>query len=217
MVNTKFQKRIRYGITLLIFIMIIPSSYLAYNLFREKTYSQNIERFISNEFTEKGYTVIYKQTKFNSNPKKIELAFLAKKFTAEELKALNQKLADYELTNTVLTIKQDTKDLKREILNELGIQNRDIAQRNMVIDSLQRELRTYKVADPEMLKEVSILFPEIKKVSMGTHLVNAETDSAKLITVFLYSVDNKSMVDTLKLKNWLNQKLKSNAIEIVKN
>lgn len=217
MVNTKFQKRIRYGITLLIFIMIIPSSYLAYNLFREKTYSQNIERFISNEFTEKGYTVIYKQTKFNSNPKKIELAFLAKKFTAEELKALNQKLADYELTNTVLTIKQDTKDLKREILNELGIQNRDIAQRNMVIDSLQRELRTYKVADPEMLKEVSILFPEIKKVSMGTHLVNAESDSAKLITVFLYSVDNKSMVDTLKLKNWLNQKLKSNAIEIVKN
>ena len=76
--NPKFEKQIRYGITSLILIMIIPSFYLAYNLLNEKKYAQKVEQFISNEFTNNGYTIIYKNTKFNSNPKKIEVAFLTK-------------------------------------------------------------------------------------------------------------------------------------------
>ena len=36
--NTKFEKQIRYGITSLIFVMIIPSFYLAFNLFQEKKF-----------------------------------------------------------------------------------------------------------------------------------------------------------------------------------
>ena len=40
--NTKFEKQIRYGITSLIFVMIIPSFYLAFNLFQEKKFSQKV-------------------------------------------------------------------------------------------------------------------------------------------------------------------------------
>ena len=58
--NPKFEKQIRYGITSLILIMIIPSFYLAYNLLNEKKYAQKVEQFISNEFTNKGYAIIYK-------------------------------------------------------------------------------------------------------------------------------------------------------------
>ena len=46
---------------------LIPSFYLAYNLLNEKKYAQKVEQFISNEFTNNGYTIIYKNTKFNWN------------------------------------------------------------------------------------------------------------------------------------------------------
>ncbi len=115
--NSKFEKQITYGITILMLVMILPSLYLAYNLFQEKKYIQSVDKFITNEFVNNGYTLIYKQTKFNAKPKKIELAFLTKKFTDNELKILNQNLIYYDIKNTELSIRQDTKDIKSEILN----------------------------------------------------------------------------------------------------
>lgn len=215
--NPKFEKQIRYGITSLILIMIIPSFYLAYNLLNEKKYAQKVEQFISNEFTNNGYTIIYKNTKFNSNPKKIEVAFLTKKFNAEEIKVLNQKLVQYDISNTKLEIKQDVKDLKSEILDELNNQNKNLSEKDILINNLQNELGEYKFDNSDIQKELKILFPELKNVSFGKHLLNQNTDSTKIITVVLYQIDNKKEnVDTEKIRNWLNQKLKTTNVKLIK-
>ena len=213
--NQKFEKQIRYGISGLIVIMIIPSFYLAYDLLQEKKYSQKVDQFISNELTENGYTLIYKHKEYNSNPKKIELAFLAKKFSDKEIKALNQKLIQYNIPNTVLEIRQDTKDLKGEILNELGNQNKDLTEKDILIGNLQKELTEYKFDDIETLKEISILFPELKNVSLGKHLINQNTDSTQVMTVMLYQTSDKEKVDTKKIESWLNQKLKTKNIKLI--
>ncbi|MFZ1460217.1 MAG: DUF389 domain-containing protein, partial [Ignavibacteria bacterium] len=55
--KTKQEKLIRYGITSLILIMIIPSFYLAYNLLQKNNYSKKVEQYISKEFTNNGYTM----------------------------------------------------------------------------------------------------------------------------------------------------------------
>ena len=213
--NQKFEKQIRYGISGLIVIMIIPSFYLAYNLLQEKKYSQKVDQFISNELTANGYTLIYKHKEYNSNPKKIELAFLTKKFSDKEIKALNQKLIQYNIPNTVLEIRQDTKDLKGEILNELGNQNKDLTEKDILIGNLQKELTEYKFDDIETLKEISILFPELKNVSLGKHLINQNTDSTQVMTVMLYQTSDKDKVDTKKIESWLNQKLKTKNIKLI--
>lgn len=214
--NQGVEKQIRYGISALILVMIIPSFYLAYNLLQENKYNQKVEQFISNEFTDKGYTLIFKKVNFNTNPKKIELAFLIKKFNSEETILLNQKLMEYQIPNTELIIKQDTKDLKGEILNELGNQNKVLSEKDVLINNLQKELNEYKVSNTETLKEIAILFPELSNVSLGKHQINTNTDSVKVITVFLYQIDNKINLDTNKLEKWLSQKLNTNNIELVK-
>ena len=214
--NQRFEKQIRHGISVLILVMIIPSFYLAYNLLQENKYNQKVEQFISNEFTDKGYTLIFKKVRFNTNPKKIELAFLIKKFNSEETKLLNQKLMEYQIPNTELIIKQDTKDLKGEILNELGNQNKVLSEKDILINNLQTELNEYKVLNTETLKEIAILFPELSNVSLGKHQVNTNTDSVKVITVFLYQTDNKINLDTNKLEKYLSQKLNTRDIELVK-
>jgi uncharacterized hydrophobic protein (TIGR00271 family) len=214
--NQRFEKQIRHGISVLILVMIIPSFYLAYSLLQENKYNQKVEQFISNEFTDKGYTLIFKKVRFNTNPKKIELAFLIKKFNSEETKLLNQKLMEYQIPNTELIIKQDTKDLKGEILNELGNQNKVLSEKDILINNLQTELNEYKVLNTETLKEIAILFPELSNVSLGKHQVNTNTDSVKVITVFLYQTDNKINLDTNKLEKYLSQKLNTRDIELVK-
>ncbi|MFC7773061.1 DUF389 domain-containing protein [Flavobacterium sp. GCM10027622] len=215
--NTKFEKQIRYGITILILVMIIPSFYLAYALFQEKKYSQNIEQFITTEFVNKGYTLIYQKTKFNSTPKQLELAFLSKKFNQEELKLLNQKLIQYDITNTKLTIKQDTKDIKGEILNELGNQNKKLSEKDILINTLQNELSEYKVDNTETIKEIAILFPELKEVSIGKHITNPNTDSTKTMTVLLYQTDKtKQEIDVNKIDRWLQLKFNTTNVKIVR-
>jgi hypothetical protein len=51
--------------------------------------------------------------------KKIELAFLTKKFSPPELQLLNDKLKYYGIENSQLIIKQYTTDIKKIIKGEL--------------------------------------------------------------------------------------------------
>lgn len=213
--NLKFEKQIRYAITFLLFIMIVPSFYLAYNLISEKKYNQNIENFITNEFLNDNLTLIYKRTKFNTNPRVIELAFLSKKFTKEEVEQLNKKLSNYNLNNTKLIIKQDKIDIKNDALNEINNRNEKIDSKDIVINNLQQELLEYKIDDPKIINEVSILFPEIENFSLGNH-IQKNNDSIKKVTVLLYQLkDKKNKIDTLRMLKWLKLKLNKETIKLV--
>lgn len=204
------EKRIRYGISILIVVMIVPSCYLAYNLLNEKKYSQNVEKFINSEFSKNGYTVIYKKVDYHSNPKSIELAFLTKKFDSAEIKKLNNSLKDFGISNTKLSIKQNTSDLKSEILNEINLQKTTFSEKDLQIKELKNELGEYKMDNPELNKEIQILFPEVKEFAVG-RLQNFYTkDSLSVETAFLYKTDAK--IDEDKLKAWLQNKLKVNKV-----
>lgn len=214
--DQKFEKQIRYSITVLIVVMILPSFYLAFNLFRENEYKNKVDQFIDNELTGKGYIIIYKKTVFNENPRKIELAFLSKKFTEAEIKSLNRKLSTYGIENTDIDIKQDNKDLKGEILSEMGIQFKMLHEKDLEINVLQKEMENLKMANSELLTELGTLFPEMKNVSLGEQKIYNNTDSAKIVTVLMYQTDDKVKLDTLKIENWLSLKLKTKDIDLVR-
>ena len=213
--NIRFEKQIRYGISFLLVLMIVPSFYLDYNLLKEKQFHDNVSKFIENEFTANGYPIIFKEIKYNTSPKKIELAFLSKRFSNEEEKQLNHRLNQYQIFNTSLIIKQGTQDLKKEILNELGTQNKALSEKDIIINNLQNEIKEFKFDDTETYKEIGILFPEAKNVSIGKFLLFPNSDSAKIETVVLFHHQEKEEIDTLKLKKWLIQKLSTNNIKLV--
>ncbi|UOU96871.1 DUF389 domain-containing protein [Chryseobacterium daecheongense] len=216
LVDKKYEKQIRYGITALILIMIVPSFYLAYNLLNEKKFKQNIDEFINTEFTQKGYTIIYKKINYNSSPKKIELAFLSKKFSPEELKELNEELKNFGIGNAELLIKQDGTDLKSEILNELGQRNNVLTEKDLMINSLRQELEKYTVKDSGIVKEIKILFPEFSNIAIGKITNYPDTDSAKISTVILYRSEKEERDQETKLKLWMAEKLNDKSIKIIR-
>ncbi|MPS73441.1 MAG: DUF389 domain-containing protein [Chryseobacterium sp.] len=211
-IDNKYEKRIRYGISILIIVMIVPSFYLAYNLYKEKKFTKTAEQFVQKEFENSGYTVIYKKINYNSSPKMIDLAFLNKKFTDNEIISFNKMLADNGLADTKLSIRQNDTDIKSEILNEINKFDNNISEKDIAISKLRQELDSYKVADSTLLQEIKILYPAIGDISYGKIEQYPRTDSARLqFTLFFSGKD----VDRDQLAQWLQKRIHEKNIRII--
>lgn len=213
--NPKRSKLIRNWISFIIVIMIVPSFYLAYNLYQQRSFDDNVNKFINEEFNNNGYTVIYKKTNFNSAPKKIEVATLTKRFDSAQIVQLNQRLQDYGLSQTELVIRQDEIDLKSEILSELNTQQNVVSEKDLIITNLQKELSVYKFDNINVLHEIEILFPEMKNLSIGRQITETESDSAFIETVVIFNSEEETEENEVKLKKWLEQKLSLKNVVVI--
>lgn len=213
--DEKTQKKVKYFISSLLIIFILPSIYFAYQLFEEKKFQQQINRFTENEFTDKGITVVYKKTKFSKNPKILELGFLSKRFNDAEIKELNSSLKNYELNNTKLIIKQDTTDLKSDILNEINFNKSALSQKELTILNLKKEIEKNHFDNKKLLAEIKILFPNVDNISISNHVFNENTDSLKVVPVLIYKSKKEfDKTEKDKITKWLQQRLSKKQIEI---
>lgn len=204
----RFEKQIRLGITVLVMIMIIPSFYLAYNLWNEKKFTNTVEEFINTEFNSRGFTVIYKKLSYRSNPRKVDVAFLNKKLNPDEMAMYNRLLDERGIHNTVLTFRQDDEDIKTEILNEINKQNASVSEKDITISNLRQELDHYKVNQPGLVKEMNILFPGLKNVTLGKVEKYPDTDSTRLQFLVLYKTDKKlKEEDKARVRKWLKERM----------
>ena len=214
-INKRYEGQIKYIMSFLILVMLVPSIWFAYKLFEERKYVQKVNNYIENEFTNKGYTIIYKKTNYLKMPHLIELAFLSKRFSPDEMSELTQKLEYYNLKNTKLIIRQDTTDLKRDILSQIGSERADVNRKDVLIASLRKEIITSKVDNSKILPEVKILFPEIHNISIAKHTYNEGTDSVRTIPVMIYKTNaSLSTASRQKLREWLQQKLQADNLEL---
>lgn len=219
-INPRYEKRIRFGITTLMMIMIVPSFYLAYNLLEEKKFTKTVEQFINTEFNEKGFTVIYKKINYNSSPRKVDIAILGKKLSPEEIASYNKLLNEKDIKQTVLTFRTDDADLKSEILSELGKQDASLTEKDVAINNLRTELNKYKISDQSIYQEFEILFPGYKDMSIGKVEKYPETDSAKMQLVVIYTSTTdhaKAKNDNQKAQQWLQKRMSVDEVILLEN
>lgn len=204
-INKLKQKQIRYIISVLIVLMIVPSTYLAYQMIREKKLKARLENFVKKEFMDKGQMVVHKKTTVFPTTK-LELAFLSKKFSDSEIAVLKSKLPAYNLPKTELIILQDSIPASNNNATEIGY-----------LLSLQKELQNRMQNEEMVFKEMTILFPEITPISIGNHEYYSGTDSSKQVAVFLYQ--NSKQLDTAstaKLQAWLKVKLQKGHVDLIR-
>lgn len=209
------QKKVKYYISTLLIIFILPSIYFAYLLFEEKKFQHEINVFTEKEFTEKGFTIVYKKSVFNKNPKRLELGFLSKRFNESEIKELNDRLKEYDLKNTKLIIKQDTTDLKSDILNEINFNKSSLSEKDVTILSLKNQIEANNYNTTKLLAKMKILFPTIENISISNHVFNATTDSIQTVPILIYKSKNElEQAEKNKIMQWLKQRLSKKHIEM---
>lgn len=212
--SIRYSRQIRIGITSLLFIMIIPSFYLAYTLWNEKKYTKTVEQFINTEFVSNGNMVIYKKIDYKSNPRKVELALLNRKLSEKEIETYNRILSNMGAANTELTFRQNDEDLKSEILNEINKKENVLSEKDIAINNLKSELNKYKLDDPTLTKELNILFPAVKNISLGKIEQYPNTDSVQIQCILLYNAPED--IEEEKLKPWLAERLKTKNIVLIR-
>lgn len=221
-VNEKQQKRVKFIIAFLITAMLLPSGYLAFSLYREQQFKKNVELFIEKEFSSKGYTVVYKKTDFNPKKKKIELAFLSKRFDSLEMTALKNKINENQyIKGAHLLIRQDTTDrfnaLKGDILNQIKGSENEMNSKDVKIMQLEKQLAVNKFDNRQLLKESRALFPNIVSLSITKTSIITQKDSLIPLTAVIYESSRRlSQSDQEKLRNWLNQRLSVKDVELFK-
>ena len=220
-IDLKHQKRVKYGVTAIVFLMIIPSAYFAYSLYEKQKFQHNVDLFIDHEFLFKGSTLVYKKTDYNKNPKTIELAFLDKRFDSAELSLLNQKLQEYSILNTKIIIKQDSAmsidQLKNNILNEINDSKIAFNEKDVRIQFLEKEIAKSTFDNKQILKESKALFPSITSISIASHDFYTAKDSSYTQTIMLYSSDkNLEQSEEHKFNSWLQQRLGIADLKIIK-
>lgn len=221
-VDEKHQKRVKYTIAFLITIMLVPSSYLAYSLYIEQQFKKNVALFIEREFSDKGYTIVYKKTNFNSKSKKLELAFLSKRFSKLEIKDITNKLNHNKyLAGTQLQIRQDSTDrfnvLKGDILNQIKSSENEMSLKDVKIMKLEKELAKNKFDNRKILNETRIIFPTVNSLSINKSTLVNQKDSTTIITTVIYDgTKSLNTADSEKLKKWLNERLSVKDVELFK-
>jgi len=211
-VDKKEEKKIHYLIYGLTVAMLLPSIYFGYALFKEQQFRKNAEDFINKECLEKGNVLIFKKLDYSTNSKKIELAFLRRHFSAQEINQLNSKLSDYQLTNTKLIITESNNidQLKNDILNEVSKQDQQLATINKNIAE-----NTYN--NKQIFLEANALFPNIDAIAVSKQQFATKDGENEAVIVIYKSEENLSEKEKTTLENWLKQKLNTDQISILKN
>ena len=212
-VNERHERQVRFIISFLIIVMLAPSSYLAYTLYREQQFKKNSDSFIEANFTQKGYTVVYKKTDYKSAPKKIELALLSKRFEKNEIANLQKEVNQNKyLSGAKLLIRQDSTDrfnsLKGDILSQIKNSENEVSQKDLRILQLEDQIAKNTFDNKKLLKEAVIIFPDITALSVSNHNIVTKKDSIIKVTGVLFSSSKDiGKADEAKLTQWLNERL----------
>lgn len=218
-IDVKHQKQVKYGITALVFFMLIPSSFFAYRLFKEQQFKQNVTLFIEKEFLDNGNTLIYKKVNYNNNSKTIELAFLKKSYSESQINELNKKMKEFGLQNTKLLIKQNSTDnlqaLKKDILNEVNKNGSSQNEKDHRILELENKISENNFDNKQLISEIKTIFPNINSVSLSNQSITSVDTTIVMTTLFYNSNPKLNINDKIKLKNWMLKKYKLQEIELI--
>ncbi|UJF29163.1 DUF389 domain-containing protein [Kaistella sp. 97-N-M2] len=215
-VDKKKSDKIRIWITVIIALMIIPSIFFAYRFITQQNYEQKVSTFLSREFEDKGNTIVYKKTTYSTNPKQIELAFLTRKFSAAQIKEVNDRLKNYKIEGTQVIIRQDSAFLANATTKNLQT-NEVTDQTNAIIAELNNQVKKYSFETQNLFPEAKSILPEITTLSVAKQEVFNTTDSTRIIPVALYEAEKPlTLQQTATLRNWLKVKLKVDTLEIYK-
>lgn len=213
------RKQVKYGITGIVLLMLIPSIYFAYSLYEQQKFTQSVNEFLKNEFTLEGNTMIYKKTSYSSNPKRIELAFLSK-VPESTVDSAEANLSRYGLSDTRLYVMQDSTDnlqkLKNDILNEVKVNKFEFNEKDALIKKLENEIAKNNFDNRKILQEVNSIYPDINSLSVSNHTFYTENDSINVVVPIMIYYSDKALNkdDQQRLKNWLKLRLDKDSVEI---
>lgn len=217
-------RKVRRIISTVIFITIVPSIFIGYNLIREMIFKQNVNNFVSTVFAFEESKVVDYKVKYNPRSaveNSIEVILYGKPLPKETIETLKAQMPKYDIFNTSLTVQQsgDNVDLASTFIQanfeEL------IREKNDKIKNLETEVQKHKeeiLPSAEISKEVSaILSLEIDVAISKTVMWNYKGETLDTMVFCYLKNDNLKLsdADEKRIKDWLKVKTNTQNIKLI--
>lgn len=222
-VDDKTEKRNNMLIGLTVLLMIIPSTYLAYNLVTQNRFTQTATQYIDESYRNNDFVVLKHEVKPQAqevlltisgagNPDKIALDFenklVRQGFTAAQVTVRSSGTSEVELSNLKTELTQDLYNNMVEQVEGLSTENKKLQEELGKSSQLVTD-------DKKLFAEISAQYPSINKltVSRGETFIGKATPKS-IIHIIIGSKTTLSNDDKKRIKDWLAVKYEGQNLDV---
>jgi uncharacterized hydrophobic protein (TIGR00271 family) len=215
--NAASQKMAKRVVTTIVLATLLPSIYFGYTMIQQSNFIQNASRYIEQETTLPNDYLLSK--KIDAKHRKITLVYGGKGIEEKEIKMLETKLKNFNLTNTTLEVKQGFSYIKEteenSLLNNI---NQASAQKDLIIKQLQVQIdsiHTTQQLSEQVYKELKAQNTGIISAIVQPTFVYTDSTTVKSYLVAIETTSKILDKERLQLENWLKVRLHQNSLKLI--
>ena len=190
-VDKERERMVKRYIVWITIATMCPAVYLTYNIVRETLYQTSANRFITQEFQFPDSQILNREISYDKH--EIRVVLVGKEIPENQIAEARNRLEEYNLDNTKLVVFQgvgndhalDISNIKSMVMEDFYRNSeKQLSDQRAELDSLRRALDSFSGSqvDMRMGKEMKVLFPMVKTISISKSLQLA-VDSARMDTV----------------------------------
>jgi len=221
------QRKVRHYILIFSLIVMIPSVFIALNVIRETAFNSASIKYVNSiEQSELFPEAQIIKNSRDFKTKTIDLAFVGKPLTDEQIQYLQTHLNDFDLGEVNLNIKQSgaaTFDLNKqsELIQDLFEKKDAIIEKNeATIANLQKQIADIqsasKLSVSELSKEIHALYPAIEKVAMGEtenyDIASNKTIKSPIVRLYWSGTPKEDAV--ARITSWLQIRMADSTVVV---
>jgi len=218
-VEESHKKEVNKWISLVLFLVLIPSIYFGYRLVQKEKFTVQATKYIDIVSVFEGNFLLKSTTNFKS--KSITLIYGGEIMNEEQKKKIREKTSYFGLGNAIINIQQglnaeflDRKNAEvQKLRDELNRYSQKLKMEENQLDSISKS----KYAGKNILAEIKNLYPQIETCSYATSYTFNETSHDFTKTeIVVFGLNRKILPnnDRKKINNWLMVRLKSGNIKV---
>lgn len=218
-INEKQKKKINQAIWVVISVTILPSIYFGYNLVENEKFSQNASKFISSISILDGSYLL--RSNIDASTKTIELTYGGSSITDEKRITINNNLKNFELDKAKIEIKQGFSfDEISSNINEMNKYQIEINKLKALLSEKEKNIDSLiKINElgSDIIKEMSVLFPEIKAISFShSYFFNFDGSKSKHNLFFIKSDNERKTKSELhNIEKWLRVRTQKDSVMVI--
>lgn len=224
--DTKREKNVKRIIYVVLFLTIVPSIYLGYNIVRQSGFEIDANTFLKNEFSNENYYVVNKQLEYRNRKENSIILYIGGYMDSLEIEEKKAALENYNLKHVNLVIKQGTQldeflEAEQNEMEQLNMTHaREMNLKDSTIALLNEEImhnhQAFYSAD-RLLKELDVFYPNITAMSISEGMIYSEEDSIPQSSMMVFLDYDKKMSDGdfTRIESWLKTRLKVDNVKIV--
>ncbi|QMW01539.1 TIGR00341 family protein [Spirosoma foliorum] len=223
------EQRVRHTIWFAVIIVVVPSSYLGYQIVRKTIFEESAKRFVATECNFQYRQVIQYAARFNRQQSTLELSLVGEPLPKDSINLLRSKMPAYGLGNANLIVKQgsfkdteiDVDALKNTVTDQvIKYSQSSIARKDHIIDSLRRYIdltQTSRLPVADLRNELKTLMPDVQTFTAARSLVLNATSNKPDTVMLVYARFSRrhTVGEKQRIERWLQSRTKSKKIKLL--